>query len=420
MKKTLVLLLILAVAGGMAFAQQLTWNGQLQTGVWFRGGDNVAHPNTFADDDDSGHGVEAKIVATYDADVWGFKFAPRVVSDAVNNVDDPLSAVQTGANLFADDAYGWINFLDKMINVKTGYINDAVWGNAGQFGENYDAGLGVRLEIMPIDGLNVGAFFNYPDGGGYANKNTNFLGETAFGFKYTADVWNLSATLKLYSEESTYSPSNDKTDVATWAYLGDDAQGKPIYKAISGRPDMKMLFGFGFTGVQNLTVIVDGHLWYMNHWSDLGLFQSWEEFAYKLSDPFTVGLNFYEAFSGNSDIGFYNLGIWPYAYYMITDNIQLGLDLKFFLGKNTMAGVDYWNQPDVGLKTDANGKVTTNDFGFNEFNPDIFVKYTAGNAWVQATYVLDYWMKDYNAGTLGKTDDAAVNHLVKIVFGYSF
>jgi len=406
MKKTLVLLLILAVAGGLAFAQELTWSGQLQTGIFFKGGDNVPQPSATADDDDSGHGVEAKVTALYDAGDWGFKFTPRVVADAVPNIDDPFSKA-IDANLFADNAYGWINFLDKMINVKTGFINDAVWGNAGQFGENYDAGLGVRLEVMPIDGLNIGAFFNYPDGSGSAYKTVNFFGETAFGFKYTADVWNLSATLKLYSPESAYSTVVDTAD--EFPNGVDLLTGDPAFKD-SYESDMKMLFGFGFTGVENLTVIVDGHAFYMSHWSDIGVFECWEEFAYQLSDPFTVGLNIYEGLSGNSDVGFYKLGVWPYAYYMVTDSIQVGLDLKFFLGKN--------NQDGTFAKASDPTKV--NDMGFNEFNPDIFVKYTVGNAFVQGTYVLDYWMKDYNAGTLGKADDAAVNHLFKVVFGYSF
>ena len=409
MKKLFIILLVLAVAGG-AFAQDLTWSGQLQTGVWFQGGDFPSGtPAVKADDDDSGHGVEAKITALYDAGDWGLKFTPRVVADAVPDINDPMSKA-IDANLFADNAYGWINFLDKMINVKTGFINDAVWGNAGQFGENYDAGLGVRLEVMPIDGLNVGAFFNYPDGGSTAGKTKNFFGETAFGFKYTADVWNLSATLKLYSEESTYSVDTYQTDPLTGDYILD-ADGNKI--PATYKPDMKALFGFGFTGVQNLTVIVDGHFLNMSSWSDQGKFECWEEFGYQLSNPFTVGLNLFEAMSGDSDVGFYNFGVWPYAYYMVTDSVQVGLDVKLFLGKNN------WD----GTYDDGSGNV--NSMGLNQLNPDIFVKYTMGNAWVQGTYVVDYWMKDYTAntavlGTTAKSGDAAFNQWLKVVFGYTF
>jgi hypothetical protein len=69
-------------------------------------------------------------------------------------------------------AYGWGSFLNKVLTVTGGLVDDSTWANAGAiWGVDAGEGLGALIKVSPIDGLNlgVGAYAITPQSGGNNN-----------------------------------------------------------------------------------------------------------------------------------------------------------------------------------------------------------------------------------------------------------
>jgi len=212
MKKALIVLLILAVAGGL-FADP-SWGGSVVTGATFDFGEDGV-PVT-ATDDDSGDAVHASLSFNNGGDNWGI----TVGASAGVNSDAEVSDFGLG------DANGWVSF--GMFKLTAGKDIGGAWGTGGNTDTDISSSAaGIRFEIMPIDGLDFGFRLGYPNGGAKAEKVANFLQETGIGFKYSADAWNLAAGLDLDSEETT----------------GDALDGLAY-------------FGFNFTGLDIVTIHV--------------------------------------------------------------------------------------------------------------------------------------------------------------------
>jgi hypothetical protein len=213
MKKALIVLLILAVAGGL-FAQ--SWSGSVSTGAKITFSDDIPVMAT-ADGDDNG-AVKASLSFDNSGDDWGVKVgaSAKVATDGTGP-----------SGLSIGDFNGWVKFADIFKLTAGKGIGDA-WATGG----NTDAKIGAktdaayRLEITPIDGLNFGFRFAYPKGSGVDTaKIANFFQETGIGLKYGADSWDAAAGLDLSSEETN---------------------GKGL--------DGNAYFGFNFTGIDIVTI----------------------------------------------------------------------------------------------------------------------------------------------------------------------
>jgi hypothetical protein len=378
MKKVLVVLLILAVAGGV-FAQDLTWSGTVETGVHITKKDGADDVLVWADNDDDVQGVRAKLQAAVTGDSWGFKVGTKVeTSDA---------AYKSAAQLY--NGYGWFDLLGGMIKLSGGLIDDAVWTTQGAEDWGFATGSGVRLEVVPIEGLNVSAFLTWPkgDGSNAGSKTTTleqFFKETAIGVSYTAEAFYVSVGAKLDSDGDPMGTWFDGEAIED----GDDA-GSP-----GGTDDdinMKILVGFGYTGLPALTAKVEGNIWNLGKYSDYGVMWFNETIAYKVMDPLTVGAVFTEKLLGNSDLVPVYLKLKPYVEYTLSDAMTVGLELP----------VELWD-------------------GFDTLGVKPWFKYAVGdNASVKISYAAAF-LAERTDSKVHVRPESALNHDVQATFAWSF
>jgi hypothetical protein len=59
-------------------------------------------------------------------------------------------------------AYGWMNFFDKKLEAKMGYIRDTTYNSGGRISTDGGEGAGMMLKYTPITGLSVGGGFYAP------------------------------------------------------------------------------------------------------------------------------------------------------------------------------------------------------------------------------------------------------------------
>jgi len=261
MKKALIVLLILAVAGG-AFAQ--TWSGQVRTGALFTFADDMP---VAAFDDDGDHAVYGELNFTSEGDDWG----ATIGSNVVVGMDNTVSGFNIG------DFNGWVKFAD-IFKLTAG---KGVGGDWQATTEIFDEGpggsnAGARLQVEPIAGLNFGVVFGYPNGGVSAEKIGSFFQETGIGVKYTSDLFTVGTALKLFSEETDDYP---KTDANWWfdaliplAGLFD-IHVDGYVKNLLGDLDKEIAFGIKLMGT-----VIDHLSWWV------------KGVAYPSDDPFSADI----------------------------------------------------------------------------------------------------------------------------------
>jgi hypothetical protein len=194
MKKALIVLLILGLAGGL-FAQ--SWSGHVRTGAKFTFDDGVA---IAANDDDGNHPVYVSLAFKSAGDDWGVNFSANAGVDG--------AAADYGN--FKGDMNGWVNF-GGIFTLTAGKGVGGNWRLSDALGSFNIPGsaAGVRLNIKPISGLDFGFVFGYPNTGVNAGAIANFFQESGVGAKYDAGIFNVGTSLKLFSEETTGYPELD-------------------------------------------------------------------------------------------------------------------------------------------------------------------------------------------------------------------
>jgi hypothetical protein len=206
MKKMLVVLLILAVAGGM-FAADLgegfTITGEVKSGFGVfsqDNGDDEDGDDTYiqAWNDDATNAFRFRLNFGWAGDIGGTKFR-------IQARDDNAEVYTTMAK-----AFGWVNLLDSKIVIWGGHAVDNIYGTGGVVDDSVDGEADlVRLEVRPIDGLSLAFGVPVPILGGsksmagmtatYSNKVSlgNTFGGSMFGAKYSNDTLTALVSAKL-------------------------------------------------------------------------------------------------------------------------------------------------------------------------------------------------------------------------------
>lgn len=343
MKKALIVLLILGVASGL-FAQDITWSGSVGTGIWFNFGDDHEEANVTADDDDDGNPIVATLGATYAAEDWG------IVTKVKGRFND------TAGDVFFSNAYGYMDFLGGMLNVKGGYIQDGVWSNAGPWIDDngLSNGGGARIEVKPIDGLNIGALLTFPNGGAEAGTIANFFQQTAFGFGFDGGVFNVAATMRLYSEEDAY----------------------------AGELDAALAANFGFSGIEIVTIDIGAWIDHLIGEANTYI-KLTETFGFNVMDGLGLTLHLIQEFEDGLKV----FQISPRVEFAVSDALSIGL------------GVD------AAMRDAGDG------LGLADIGVDLWGKYAIGGSSIKAGYGFDMLTADYGD---------SLNHYIKVIFGYSF
>jgi hypothetical protein len=191
MKKVLILLLILAVAGG-AFAQEsaVKISGKVNTGLtndytvtdgedWQMGSDKIKAQDfyPYAQDED---------VANIWADINIDAEVDENVSVHAKFRLQPGSTDFTGfgwneGNIYVPYAYGKVTTFN-IVDIYGGLVDNGAWATAGDKADDVGEGLGGLIQIRPIEGLNIG-FGVYDD----TSSTSNIFLDTIFtyGASYT-------------------------------------------------------------------------------------------------------------------------------------------------------------------------------------------------------------------------------------------
>jgi hypothetical protein len=183
MKKLLVVLLALTLFGVFAFAQDAA---AAPTVTW-----NVSAYNGFAIVNDGNSSTTALQPYSYD---WEGKGAYRFQM-AVNAADgnsgfqfrlQTADQLATAAPTF-NEIWAYGKFLNGMVKVEGGLLNDYALATGGWecYGNSDNGKLGAQIDIMPIEGLTIGAYAPI--------TNIDTFANTQIGFGYEmADMFHLA------------------------------------------------------------------------------------------------------------------------------------------------------------------------------------------------------------------------------------
>jgi hypothetical protein len=169
MKKILVVLLAILVTGGL-FAQ-ITFTGDVKSGLTITQTDadpDDKDPKVKLYHDDSGQRFYINGAVDFNDDfgiAFGFYGKP----------DSDVSVAYDYASLYGE-------FLNDMLKLTAGATTGTVWGTEGRLDAGFDSLKGVKLEVKPIEGLDIGFQLRAePEGDMTAEQ---WLKETVIGAKY--------------------------------------------------------------------------------------------------------------------------------------------------------------------------------------------------------------------------------------------
>jgi hypothetical protein len=375
MKKALVGFLILAVGAGV-FGQDeakgLKFGGALKTGFQFQADDTGdTDPSMRMYNDDAGEETRFDLDGSYTQDNYGVVFRLRTdtaISGYVGvemgdfNPPLPLAMVPIEVN----QAYVWADFLNNMINMKVGKIDDSTWKTSGDEGFHYSTGSGLRLEVKPMDGLNLGVFINGPSDNYKSNKEIDggvvterYLLETAFGVKYETETFNVAAGLKLDGKgdglttyESDY--GFETTDVGR----PDSKPQEYDFDVENSEKGMGAYVGFGVTPMKGFNANVEARFNNLGGYADYGWIWINETVSYAVTEPIEVGLVMHQRLFGEDAFGTATdanpyLTFKPYVSYALDEKWTVGLDVP----------LGFWTDVikyDIGVKPKLSYKVGEN------------------------------------------------------------
>ncbi|AEF85445.1 hypothetical protein TREPR_3201 [Treponema primitia ZAS-2] len=186
MKKTLVVLLILAVAGSL-FAQELKLSGDVSTGFessWTEYSSSKALEGTnkkkvtdenarfysYAADNDSA-ALRARLTGVYTNGNVSAYFRLRTKEAAGSETTPELAYFYAKAKAF------------NILELSAGNINNTAWNTGGENDADVGEGVGVLAQLIPISGLNVGAGIYMPKA---AYRDQLAYSNFTYGIAYTA------------------------------------------------------------------------------------------------------------------------------------------------------------------------------------------------------------------------------------------
>jgi len=330
MKKLVVIAVLFALLAGAIFAQELKFDGYFNSGLGVVNvGDNDAVVKPFGVDSEQ-NGFRFRLNGSYQNEAKNAGVRFRLQSQG---------NLTTSGYLSLPYIYGWVSFLDNIINLTGGIVDDGTyatgdWWIADDAGE----GLGLLLKVTPISGLSLGAgaYVISQQSGSSNNILTvnsalpNFGSVTplledakyVFGGSYTmADVFRLDVSFRTKNE-------------AGW----DTATPPPAANA--GRQESSALYAdLRILAVKNLTAVVAASLDNLHDFSKSGETVVSETFAYKISDEFNAGLDMAQFFYSDTgkDPGFLFHAWGAYS----LNSIVPRLDLTYFLGGQSNTSQQY-------------------------------------------------------------------------------
>lgn len=268
MKKTLGIAAAALIAGASLFAEGLSVNGFIRSGISINPKGETVKTDTWLPGDYFGGGSRLRLNIKYDGDKGGATF--RYQKDGSFASSDWFNA----GNI--KWAMGYAKFLDGKIIAEAGKLVDTYTSTGGwedgTFGDNAGAGIGARFVLSPVEGLFITAsasdiyLENYEAADdkvkdGDAKEGDLKFNEKLFGFtaKYANDAFFVTGGVHL--AKSYYASFGltavDNLTLVVEAFINDTADVDD--------PETKLYPWVEYTGIENLTLaalgaitIVDG------------------------------------------------------------------------------------------------------------------------------------------------------------------
>jgi hypothetical protein len=209
MKKYIFLLCAAVFTIEFVFSQDLTYSGEVKTGLyWDREeiGDKVTET---ADVHIRDRGYVAPGAGKYDGDSSPAEGRFRL-NIQLDHKDVGMK-LRFEQNVWVDAsmpkwsyAFAYGNFINNQLKISAGRLGDSPWGTGGpELYKELDTKIGIRTEIQPnlIPGLNIGFVLNEWNGGEIAGQQTlaEVLQESVLGAAYTNDFFHIRFAYRLDS-----------------------------------------------------------------------------------------------------------------------------------------------------------------------------------------------------------------------------
>jgi hypothetical protein len=347
------MVVLLLITTSVITAQELKFDGYINSGV------GVVVNNK------DGEGPYVKAVAV-DAGQMGYRF--RLNGTYTNEAKNAgiKFRLQSQTNLTSGYfslpyALGWVSFLDNILTVNAGIIEDSTWTTGDWWLASNSVsdftGLGALLKIAPIEGLAIGV-------GGYvinrgSGSNNNTLNTTS-----------LNLPDKIGDVKFTFHAGYTMKDVLRLG-LSYRTENKAGLAADATTSEASILYGeFRYLGLKDLTAVVAASITRlgMSDFSNAGIMTFSETFGYKINSDFNIGLNavefIYKAPNTSPSLLF---NLWgSYA----IDKIVPRLDLVYFMnGSSLMSSANQSAQ--TWHRTAFTGAANTKDFSLISVRPSV-------------------------------------------------
>jgi hypothetical protein len=377
---------------------KITLHGMVMTGLQGYMTDNTAV------DDDEDWGLMAwdpvwqengvKLSLTYDNGKYG-GYVMVTAEDWVGNFEEGLG------DLRVPYAFIWRSFFDDKFKVTVGSLyaedyqsRDRIWraegaSNGGWQFSDSNSYLAARLEFKPIEGLNVGAQWNFLPFGqsidGTLPDLAESVKEVGLAAEYKSALFNILGGVRFDGDDGmnkydTYTYLKDY--YGDWGYVGQFSQNTnlaagslgamadtifpygqrvphwkykdEVYGAVANPNNFttanadkpfdgshRLIFGFNFKGVPKLTTKMQASFWNLGDFKRFGTGSIDETIAYAITPKFSAGANFYQDFYG-SDAFPDNMVNSPYfrfepnVSYQLLPNISANLLFTYGIAKDVV------------------------------------------------------------------------------------
>ena len=355
MKKQGIAAVLLAagvIAASGVFAQELKFDGYVNTGI------GILSTDARVQDGADTKTADIRVVPFgVDSEQPGYRFrlnGSYTSEDGNTGAKFRFQAQSkfTAGALSIPYAYGWASFLNRILTVTGGLVDDGTWATGGAiFADDVGEGLGTLIKVSPIPGLNlgVGAYLISQQGGGSNNalvvpvgESTTPAGDSTDFSKFDVPLDRLKYTFNagytipdLLKITAAFRTANQTGD-ATSRYANSDLE------VFGSNETSKLIFGAQVLAVPNLTAVLEVEA---DKLEDTGVDRDkdnidvnlYETLGYKLGD-LAVGLNAVQYIRVEKDVD-HDLGLHlnPWVSYTL-GSIVPRLDLNWFLaGTGTTA-----------------------------------------------------------------------------------
>ncbi|MCL2373624.1 MAG: hypothetical protein FWC65_00075, partial [Treponema sp.] len=371
MKKILVGLLVLAVAGGSAFAQGWTFNGLVSGGLglfFFEDEDsdtqgrvapinNDAANTAFRTQLDARFANESRTAGLHlrlraQGNMPGsaaFGFDEDALADilddiAAGNPHDELDGLLSANNNLAawfDVAQGWLSFADNMFTIYGGRVDSGFFNSLDRMMiDDSGEGLGFLALVRPVEGLTLG-FGGFANGAAGLNAmtwdDTGAQARGTFSARFDADDFRITAGLR------------NRSDAAA-AGIGDSRGAGAVGATGAGNPSQAYL-SFAWLGDTDMHAAFTARFMNLEDFGDIGDMRFYATFAHTglvenmgLHLGASFGMTMYETASGVAD-PVPHIWAWFAIDYAVTNSVVPRLDVHYVMGGrwNGMQRLHNWS-----------------------------------------------------------------------------